>query len=217
MSILLYCVAEKSRAPAPSVGVACLPVSRSESNEIVALFSKGASADVLTGTPLRESAQQFHHVLQQVFSGGAIIPFRFPTLMKDEAELSARLQENSASYSSYLRKFKNSVQMEAVISYSDFSSGVTAKTSGTEYLRSRQKHLEELQGAASQLRDCAGDAAKDWRDRSIQNALRLFALVDRDRVPTFKDTLRDFKVPSRLTVRVTGPWPVTEFLDVDKL
>jgi len=136
--------------------------------------------------------------------------------MEDEEELAAHLQENSPSYASSLEKFKNSVQMEAVITYPDSSSGATTKASGTEYLRSRQKHFEELQRTAGQLRDCAGNAAKDWRDRSIQNTLRVFALVDRDSVATFKDTLRDFKVPCGVTVRVTGPWPVTEFLDVDK-
>ena len=217
MSILLYCVVLKSGLRQPSSGVAGLPVSCSECNDVVALFSKGASAEAWTGAPLRESAQEFHRALQQVFTGGAIIPFRFPTLMKDEEELLAYLQENAALYSSSLQRFESSVQMEAVISYSDLTSGTAVKTSGTEYLRSRQKHSEELHVIANKLRDCAGDVARDWRERSVQNTLRLFALLDRNSVSEFKDRLRGFGVPAGLTVRVTGPWPVTEFLELNKI
>src|SRR5436305_3057315 len=168
MSILLYCVALRSGLTQPRTGVAGLAVLCSEFNDIVVLFSKGASSEAWTGAPLRESAQAFHHVLQQVFSRGAIIPFRFPTLMKDEEELTAYLLENAAYYFSSLRKFENSVQMEAVISYSDSSSAATVKTSGTDYLRARQKRSEELRAVTDRLRARAGDVAKDWRDRSLQ-------------------------------------------------
>ena len=182
---------------------------------MLALFSKGASPEVWAGAPLRESAQEFHQVLQQAFANGAIIPFRFPTLMKDEEELTTYMQENAASYVSSLKTFENSVQMEAVISYSDSLSSATVKTSGTVYLRARQKQSEELQGVADRLRQCAGEVAKDWRDRSVQNTLRVFTLLDRDSVSELKGRLRELSVPVGVTVRITGPWPVTEFLNLN--
>jgi hypothetical protein len=217
MSILLYCVALKFGLRPPSTGVAGLPVLCRECNGIVALFSKDASAEAWTGAPIRESAQEFHRVVQQVFAGEAIIPFRFPTLMKDEEELLEYLQENSAAHSSALQMFENSVQMEAVISYSDSLSSATVKTSGTEYLRAIQKHSEELKLVADRLRQCAGEVAKEWRNRSTQNTLRVFTLLDRDSVSELKGRLREFSVPAGLTVRITGPWPVTEFLDLSKI
>ena len=95
------------------------------------------------------------------------------------------------------------------------STSATVKTSGTEYLRARQKQSEELQGVADRLRQCAGGVAKDWRDRSVQNTLRVFTLLDRDSVSELKGRLRELSVPVGVTVRITGPWPVTEFLNLN--
>jgi len=215
MSILLYCVATKSGLPQPATGVAGLAVLCFEHDNVVVLFSRGASVEAWTGAPLRESARRFHQVLQRVFEAGPIIPFRLPTLMENDEELMAHLRENAISYSTLLRKFQNSAQMEAVISYSDVSQPAT-KPSGAEYLRTRQKRAEELQRAATQLQECAGSIAKQWRVRSVQNTARAFALLDRSAIDAFKEKLRGFPVPAGFTVRVNGPWPVTEFMDVNK-
>ncbi len=216
MSILLYCVAAKSGLPQAGTGVAGLPVLCSECDNAVAFYSKGVSAEAWAGAPLRESARQFHRVLQRIFENKAIIPFRFPTLMENDEELAAHLRENLTSYSELLQRFHNSAQMEAVISYSDASRPSAAISSGTEYLRAKQERSEKLQSVVAQLQRLAGGIVGEWRDRSIQNTVRAFALLDRGSVPEFKDKLRAFAVPAGLTVRVTGPWPVTEFSNVNQ-
>jgi hypothetical protein len=86
--------------------------------------------------------------------------------------------------------------------------------SGVDYLRTRQRRSDALQGIAKQIQELAGDTARSWHDRPASNALKLFALVGRDSVDAFRERLKGLSVPQNLNVRVSGPWPVTEFLEL---
>ena len=216
MSILLYCVTEKSELPSVGRGVAGLPVLSVENGQIAALFSPGASAEGWTGSPLKESARQFHQVLHRVFESRAIIPFWFPTLMQEAQELAKHMEANSLEYLTQLDKFRTSVQMDITIAQAD-SARVTRQVSGAEYLRERQKQSEELGRIASQLCTHAGSATRDWRTRPAQHGLKAFALLDRDSVEVFNSSLQQFPVPPGLSIRISGPWPVTAFLELRQL
>jgi hypothetical protein len=55
----------------------------------------------------------------------------------------------------------------------------------------------------------------DWRERKTAGGIRLFALVPRSALTQFKKKLAGLTIDSELMVRVTGPWPATEFLPKD--
>ena len=213
MSILLYCVCADAGVRNFTQGVAGFPVLSCAQGDLALLFSQGASPEDWTGTPLRESARQFHDVLRRTFESGAIIPFRFPTLLESEAELVAHMRDNTSSYTALLKKFRTYAQMEAVIGYSDDSRTVQRDLSGAEYLRARQKHSAGLEEVAAHLQERAGALVQEWRSRPIQNRIRIFALLDRGSVTNFNQKLCEMQVPDGMAVRVTGPWPVTEFLE----
>lgn len=215
MSILLYCVTEKSELPSLGQGVADLPVASVEHGEIAALFSPGAGAEGWLEAPLKESARQFHRVLQRVFESRAIIPFRFPTLMQEAQELASHMRANSPEYLAQLEKFRTSVQMDISVAHAD-STRATGPTSGAEYLRARREESEELDRAAKKLRLHADPAIRAWRTRPTQHGLKLFALLDRDSVEAFQTSLQRFEVPPGLNIRITGPWPVTAFLELSQ-
>ena len=212
MSILLYCVTEKNALPNLGTGVGGLPVLCCEQDEIAALFSDGTSGVSWTGASVNESARRFHRVLHRIFESRAIIPFRFPTLMANEEELGAHLRVNVAEYSSQLKKFANSVQMDVSIAEAD--SRAADQTSGAEYLRARQKRLANFQAVAKQVQELASEAAQGWCERPASNGLKLYALVDRASVAALHERLKEISVPANMSVRATGPWPVTEFLDL---
>jgi hypothetical protein len=213
MSILLYCVTEKSELPRLGKGVAGLPVLSVEHGEIAGLFSPGTCAEDWKGSPLKESARQFHQVLHRIFESRAIIPFCFPTLMHETPELARHLETNLLEYVAQLEKFRTSVQMDITITQAD-SARATRQASGAEYLRERQKQSEELDRVASQLCTHADSPTRDWRTRPAQHGLKVFALLDRDSVEVFNSSLQQFRVPPGLGIRITGPWPVTAFLEL---
>jgi hypothetical protein len=214
MSILLYCITEQSESSDVGPGVAGLPVLVYKEAGLDAMFSRNTRAESWTGASLKRSAREFHNVLHRAFSSRTIVPFRFPTLMRDEAELAAHLRDNAPEYSAQLQKFERSAQMDISITHVERTSLGTSRGSGAEYLRTRQKRSDELQGVAKQLQQLASETARSWRDRLASDHLRLFALVDRTDVAAFRERLKKLSVPQSLNIRVSGPWPVTEFLEL---
>jgi len=213
MSILLYCITTESASADVGPGVAGLPVLRRREAGLDALFSQNTSAENWTGASLKQSAREFHNVLQRAFAAHAIVPFRFPTLMDGEDELVIHLRQNAAEYSAQLKKFENSVQMD--ISIASLEPHFAAShTSGAEYLRTRQKQADELHAVAKQIQEVAKETAQSWSDRPSSNHLKLFALVNRSSLGGFRERLKKISVPPNCSVRVSGPWPVTEFLEL---
>lgn len=213
MSILLYCVTTESASADVGPGVAGLPVLRRRETGLDALFSHTTSAENWTGASLKQSAREFHSVLQRAFAAHAIIPFRFPTVIDGEDELVTHLRQNAAEYSARLKEFENSVQMDISIALLEPHSA-RSQTSGAEYLRTRQKRSVDLATVAEQIQKLAGETAQEWRDRPLSNIRRLFALVHRDSVESFRERLKKLSVPQNLNVRVSGPWPACEFLEL---
>ena len=134
--------------------------------------------------------------------------------MQDERELEVHLRENAAEYASQLRKYEHSAQMDVMIDWSGVDSS-RGERSGADYMESRKRRLEELESIATKLQDSVSPFANEWRSRSMRNGKRLVALLDRGAVGGFKDRLRDFAVPAGFAVRASGPWPVTEFLELN--
>jgi hypothetical protein len=216
MPLLLYCVAEKAGLPELASGVARLPVVACDEGDIAAIFSESTGAESWTGAPLKESAREFHQVLRAVFQSRAVIPFRFPTLMQDRQELAAHLRERSPEYSAQLKKFQNSVQMDISITHAEARSASAPTGSGAEYLQTRQRLSEELNGVADHLQQGAKEIAQEWIKRPAPQGARAFALIDRSSVASFNERLKLMPVPPGIVVRVTGPWPVTEFLETEQ-
>jgi hypothetical protein len=92
---------------------------------------------------------------------------------------------------------------------------LSAQPSGATYLRERQERNHALEQFASELRKQAKPLAKDWRQRTVSNGLRCFALLERKHVEEFNEKMKMLAVPSALGARVSGPWPVAEFVDFE--
>ena len=218
MPILLYCVA----AADPPVnglltGVARVPVLRLKRQALTAFASESATAEVWMTRPLSEASLEFHHVLKELFRSTAIIPFRFPTILANVQELNEHLDERRRDYSSLLERFKSSVQLEALVTDSPATHDERPAVSGTEYLRTKQKRADSLERLVCELQIAAGEAAKQWRTRIIQSGVRCCALVERELVTSVRRAVENVQVPDGFKLRVSGPWPATEFLELSQL
>ncbi len=167
----------------------------------------------------REDALAYHNVVKGVFAQASVIPFRFPTLLADEAELLVFLDVHSFDYRETIEALRDYVQMEVVIApaaaaaTADGGKKKSGKEgeAGREYLRDRAADVAALAGAAGQIQKATGDAVREWRVREGARGIRLFALVTREGVGQFRERMAQL---GALPVKamVSGPWPATEFM-----
>ena len=211
MAILLYCIAKHDVQVRTSLtGVAGDPVVRVETGPLATFTSRNSDSAVWLRSELRASALEFHRVLSEVFKSAAIIPFRFPTIFESEEQLAEHLQERSSEYNGLLEKFTDTVQMEIRLTHPGLG---TPSGSGTEYLKERQTLMRAIERFESGVHAVLSSLVKDWRQRASKDGVRAFALVGRDRVLEFRNIMRNAPVPDGFNVRITGPWPVSEFVE----
>jgi hypothetical protein len=210
MSILLYCVA-KADAPADSLtGVAGDSVLRSEVGGLAVFASRNLDSSIWLRPALQSSALEFHSVLSEVFKSVAIIPFRFPTLFENQEQLMERLKERSGEYAALLEKFQDLVQMEIRVTSPDLT---TSAVSGTQYLKRRQTATRSIEKFTSELRTDLSPFLREWRERPSKEGIRAFSLIERNRTAEFRTFMTTIPIPHELTARVSGPWPVSEFIE----
>lgn len=216
MPFLLYgvteCIGATDGLPA---GVAAASVEEIEISGLTCFYSEGPT---LTASSTRDMALEFQQIVNRLFQMRDIIPFRFPTLLADRAEIKAAIELHAAEYHEGLAQIRGRAQIEVRIRFRD-EGNQDAKpvgaNSGAEYLRARQQRHTQLKSAAIALRQAAGDAIEGWREREHSDNLRCFALIARGSFPAVRAALAKAAIPSHLLARVSGPWPATEFLKED--
>lgn len=206
MPVLLYCVTEEGLHTQP--GVRDKNVAWTEESGLLCLFAPYDNADQSGVQPLREAALEFNRVLQRVLEHTAVIPFRFPTLLADEAEIRTLLREHASEYRATLSRLRDTVQMEITVT----ANHARPENSGKAYLQARQATYHKLDQAAQTLQQGTTELILGWRRRDIPSGVRCYILVARSSREALEAAIRDTAIPAELQVRVTGPWPATEFL-----
>ncbi|MBV8477653.1 MAG: GvpL/GvpF family gas vesicle protein [Acidobacteria bacterium] len=215
MPLLLYAVIEGGE-PGPELpsGVAGVTIQSMKASGLRCFY---AAHRILSGFDPRETALEFHRVVQAIFRAADVIPFRFPTLLADETQLRSELQTRAAKYHEDLARVRGRVQMEIRI---EFSNGgrdeARAKLSGAEYLRTRQSRQATLECVAAMLNRAVCGLLADWRQHELRDQLRCFALVGRTSVTEFERVLASAKIGPELRARISGPWPATAFFSEER-
>jgi gas vesicle protein GvpL/GvpF len=211
MPILLYCVTKRGAAANDSsIGVSDLPVFLWTFPQFDLFASRAPDPAVWLKRELRTSAVEFHRVLRRIFEATAIVPFRFPTIFDTSEQVEEHVQQRSGEYVSLLDRFADSVQMEIRVSGGTTSSRAQ---SGTDYLKLRQQSVQAAEQFASQLKGDLSSVLQEWRQRMARNELHAFALISRNKTEQFKKAAVAIVVPQGLQARVSGPWPVSEFIE----
>jgi hypothetical protein len=211
MPVLAYCITEaRSDLAIPATGVRGMPVHLVAAGALQCFVSHFESGSMEGKATIREAALEFHHTVQELFRQAAVVPFRFPTILADEDEISAFLAEHSGEYESALSRLRDAVQMEIRIEEREPARASAA--SGTEYLRRRQTSHKRVEGTASRFREASQEWVREWRQRETPSGLRCYALLTREQREPFLASMKRVQVLPDQTARVTGPWPATEFL-----
>ena len=211
MPTLLYCVTKAdAAADVSSIGVADLPVFRWTFPQFDLFASRAPDPAVWLKRELRTSALEFHCVLRRIFEASAIVPFRFPTIFDTSEQVEEHVQQRSGEYVTLLDRFADSVQMEIRVSGREPS---PRAQSGTDYLKVRQQSIQAAERFAARLKEDLSSVLQEWRQRMARNELRAFALIPRNKTEQFETVAGAIVVPQGLRARVSGPWPVTEFVE----
>lgn len=199
---------------APFTGVGGAAMQALEAGGVRCFFSRVDAKD--SSIRAKDEALAFHQVLQRIFSHTAILPFRFPTVVEDEAELTRLIQERALEYQDALVRLRDLVQMEIRITLNQRKpqSGA-AKVSGKQYLDDRLAQQRRLDVAAESIRKGAASLLRGWRKRESGDGLRCFMLLERGHVSQLQTKLTNVQISGDLGVRVSGPWPATEFVKED--
>jgi hypothetical protein len=210
MALLCYCVFERNPAiKLPSRGVSGLPLAALGEGPVVCLASPAPDFP-RTGDTTVSCAVEFHRVIEQIFQQTQVIPFRFPSFMKAEPEIQQYLRQHSSAYLHNLRRLSGAVQMEVRIGAEKLANG-SART-GTEYLQNKQAKIYQLESLAQRIREQVQLLSGAWQQKPAADGLRGYALVDRNAADAFAQQVRTLPLVDGLTLRVSGPWPPTQFL-----
>jgi len=214
MPLLAYCITEPQLGHQTlPAGVQAKPVVAINEAELCCFVSQYDPDDPQSKVPVREAALAFSRLLQSLLPQGTIIPFRFPTLLADEDEVAHYLREHASEYREALARLRGTAQMEITLSTTDAETQRrNDKPSGRKYLESRRASHRLLEAAAQQLHEAAGAAVIEWRTRDLPAGTRAFALIRYSAVQAFVRQLESEKVPREIKIRISGPWPPTEFV-----
>jgi Gas vesicle synthesis protein GvpL/GvpF len=207
MAALPYCILlSKSLVDVPPKGICDDGIQRLTQGSLVALYSQIERTDI-SAPNFQQAALEFHEVVHAVFRYAAVVPFRFPTWLS-ETELAVHLREQWARYEDFLTQHAQHVQMEIRIELPTSEASQPA-SSGTEHLRKLATQSRELHSEKEKLKELFSAEVIEWRERELPRGLRMYALVERNRVASFRERLSG-RDP---TLSHSGPWPAMEFFN----
>lgn len=211
MSILAYCVSlSHDFLDAPPVGVDNATVFEVEDLGLRAWYSE-VEEDTFSGNQrVTQAALGFHQFVSAVFREGTVLPFRFPTILETPDELRTHLEEQARRYMTALRASEGLAQFEARVFVK--AAAPADANSGTEYLEARKRLRELANQAVGQLLAGLDDYLREHHVKESQQATRVYLLAERARAAAFREAAAKVAIPAGVEVRLSGPWPPTEFL-----
>jgi hypothetical protein len=207
--ILPYCIVAEASINAPATGVRETAVEEMDEDGLRCFYSRfERQPESFT----KEDVLQFHSTVQALFQHVAVIPFRFPTIVRSEQELRQFLHEKSAVYRATFEKLRNLVQMEVrIVNAAEYPAGAAA--SGKEYLQRRLAAKRHRELGVAWAQRAVEDLCLDWRQRQTRDAVRCYALVLRENIGHFQNKIKAFSPSKNVHLFVSGPWPATEFIE----
>jgi hypothetical protein len=215
MPCLLYCVTNPGQIVKVAAAVCEGAVEAREMFGVQVYWSEIANPEACLGSAesLKKAALQFHQVLRDILAAATPIPFRFPTLLESEDAIEKQLAEGQELYRAALERIGNAVQYEVVGSWAaDEQADLATPVSGREYLKRRSQAAGRIAAIDSKLKSVTAGSVREWRARQERKSHRWFALVPRENRDRFIAALRSAGASEGVRLRLSGPWPPSEFV-----
>jgi hypothetical protein len=214
MPALLYCVTQPNPEVKVATGVLDADVLSREMLGVRVYWSEIDDFQTLADAEsLKKAALEFHRVLREILAVTTPIPFRFPTLLESADVLQEHLIPEQDLYRDALARVDGAVQYEIVGTWSEEQqTDLATPVSGREYLKRRQEALGRVAAVEGKLKTVTADTVREWRGREQNKKHRWFALVPRADRERFIASLRTAGGSEGIRLRLSGPWPPSEFV-----
>lgn len=195
---------------APPVGVANAPVHEVENTILRAWYSE-VEEGTFSGTErVTKAALEFHRLISALFREGTVLPFRFPTILDAVDDLHVHLDEKGTWYYRALQQIEGLAQFEArILSKTKLP---PEAESGKAYLAARKKQHDASTAAVQGLLQGLEPVLREHHVKESQQATRVYLLLERSSIASFRDIASKIAIPEAIEIRLSGPWPPTEFL-----
>jgi Gas vesicle synthesis protein GvpL/GvpF len=211
MPILAYCVSLAHHfLDAPPVGIADAPVFEVEELGLRAWYSEVEQETFSGADHVTKAALEFHHFVSAVFREGTVLPFRFPTILESADELTTHLEQKAQWYMNALRRSEDLAQFEARIVNKEKLKPDAG--SGTDYLEQRRRQKQQSEAAVKGVLNGLEDYLREHHVKETPQGTRVYILLERGRVAEVRKASAKIVIPEGFEIRLTGPWPPTEFL-----
>ena len=204
---LLYGVTDDCDITLPAVGVQGRPLQGMLVGGLRAHYSHMSEDTRFTA----DDAVQFHRVTMAIFDATTIIPFRFATVLTQDA-IADHLSRYADRYMECMERIRDMEQWEWRIEVDGppplEGPRPSACGSGRAYLEARAAALRECSLKAKTIEATVGDIAREWQKNA--NGERLYALVPKAERQKVRAAIQN--MPEEKGVRATGPWIPTEFV-----
>jgi Gas vesicle synthesis protein GvpL/GvpF len=215
MPCLLYCVTQPNQSVTVVAGVGDTAVQSREMLGVRVYWSNLDNPEVVMGEAelVKKAAVQFHQVLREILAVTTPIPFRFPTLLESDEVLEKHLAAEQELYRVALERTSDAVQYEVVGTWTtEEQADLATPVSGREYLKRRQEATGRIAAVENKLKSVTTDSVREWRGRRERKTHRWFALVPRGNRERFIASLRSAGSSEGIKLRLSGPWPPSEFV-----
>lgn len=215
MPILLYCLTQPIESVNVASGVCASAVRSHEWAGLRVYWSEVADPETCFGDAesLKKATLQFRQVLREILAIITPISFHFPTLLESADIIEQYVGTRRELYCAALVRIGDAVQYEIVASWAmDEQADLATPVSGREYLKRRQELTSRTAAVDNKLKCVTADSVREWRERQERKTHRWFALVPRDRREQFIASLRGAGPSEGVRLRLSGPWPPSEFV-----
>ena len=215
MARLLYCVTLVTPDPEPNlIGVAEQPVANHDSHGLRIYWSEVTNPETLAAGPTRKAAEAtYRHLLREMLVWTTPIAFPFPALVAEPEEIDALLAEKGEEYIEALHRLAGTVQYELTATWEDDErADLATPVSGRAYLKRREEAEVRIAAIDTKLKTVAAGIVLDWRMRQDRRNRLWYALLPRSDSERFIAALRSAGPSEGVRLRLSGPWPPTEFV-----
>src|SRR5450755_1678674 len=218
MPCILYCVARLNSDVIKDVaGVGDEPVRSQELSGLRVYWSEIADPEtVLAEGSARKGAElKYQQVLRQIVAQTTPLPLPFPVVLADPDGLVKYVADVREHLDEALTRLGDTVQYEMIASWTaDDQADLATPVSGREYLNRRQESEGRIAAIDAKLRKVGAGCVREWRARQDRRKHHWFALVARNDRESFVSALRSAGQTEGVRLRLSGPWPPSEFVTV---
>ncbi len=239
MKLLLYCVSgsESAKDSITMKGVQGRDIRLVRSGKLTAVVSEFDSSQ---GSMDVQSLMIYHDIIDHCFKAGALIPFRFRTVLKDGDEVKRHLDERGMEYEGKLGYLSGKTEMgvRLIVEKSPKKSSnrenvqddsSDSKNPGKSYLAKRQA-LYGVQESFDAKCESSIEALKKalqglFVDIKIEPSMKMapgaqdketlisvYCLIEKGSVDRFRMAIEEFKTVLDAKILLSGPWAPYNFV-----